>query len=113
MHWRACKSTGSPLFDGPVSEWDVNKVRLVYWSSLYDSVYESPDRPPQYIIDDNKLLDEWFEAQTEELEERAEKNYREKYRQGKATNMPSAYNHQTVFTIKRSSSKKSVVKNNG
>lgn len=57
------KATGTPIFSGPIGDWDINKVSLCWWSKFYDSVFEHPERPPQHIIEDNKELDRWIEMQ--------------------------------------------------
>ncbi|MGE4412481.1 MAG: hypothetical protein AB7E45_02130 [Candidatus Caldatribacteriota bacterium] len=72
---------------------------MVYWSSLYDSVYNSIDRPPQWVIDDDDLLDKWLEEQMKELEDRAEKEYRDK--RGMAKSARSAWEHEEVVSIDR------------
>jgi len=71
MMWTAARKTGSPLFDGSIANWDINKLHLVYWSAFYDGVYEHPERPPQRIIENDELLDAWVHEQTEALEKRA------------------------------------------
>lgn len=72
--WRASTKTGSPLFDGPVMDWNINQVALVFWSNFYDSIYEHPERPTQKIIDNDDLLDKWVEDQAKKMEDRAKKN---------------------------------------
>lgn len=60
--WLASKTNDS-LFGKPVINMTRNQETLVYWSQVYDSVYESIDRPPQSVIDDDAALDRWFEQQ--------------------------------------------------
>lgn len=74
MIWTGARRARTPLFAHPVSEWNVNQLQLVYWTSFYDSVYEHFERPPQRIIDNDALLDQWVEAQQREMEERAQKH---------------------------------------
>ncbi len=36
---------------------------------FYDSVYQSADCPPEWVIQDNEMLDKWWEAKVREIEE--------------------------------------------
>lgn len=60
--WLAAKNIKS-LFGKPAINLTRNQETLVYWSQVYDNVYESLDRPSQDIIDDDDRLDKWFEEQ--------------------------------------------------
>ncbi len=62
FRWNGAKGIGN-LFGKPVSEFDSEQQSLLYWSQVYDSVYESMDRPPEDIISDDDALDKWFEDQ--------------------------------------------------
>jgi hypothetical protein len=73
---------------------------------MYDNVYESVDAPPDWVIEDDKLLEEWFEVVTKEYNERREKNYREKMKG--TTNMVSAFKAEEVIVIDRSKPKGAV-----
>lgn len=33
---------------------------LISWSSMYDKIYESPDCPPEEVIEDDDMLDGWL-----------------------------------------------------
>jgi len=70
LYWEVTKTTND-LFDGPVSSWSINQRELAYWSTVYDSVYGSIDRPAKYVIDDDDLLDSWFIRQGEKIDGRA------------------------------------------
>jgi hypothetical protein len=63
FRWNGAKSIGD-LFGKPISEFDAEQQSLLYWSQVYDSVYESMDRPPEDIINDDDALDKWFEDQS-------------------------------------------------
>jgi hypothetical protein len=59
--WKAaCKFGTSPFSNEHMTN---TQYYLVYWSSVYDSVYESMDCPSQSVIDDDAALDSWFEEQ--------------------------------------------------
>lgn len=92
--YKASVKTGSPLFDGPTIDWNINQVALVFWSSFYDNIFEHPDRPDTKTIDNDDLLDRWVEQKGKEMEERARKNARDA-RNG--TNSRSAYDHDDVI----------------
>jgi hypothetical protein len=70
FRWSGAKSIGD-LFGKPVIEFNVNQQNLLYWSQVYDSVYESMDRPPDSIIDDDEALDKWFEDQAKKRKQKA------------------------------------------
>jgi hypothetical protein len=90
--WKASTKTGSPLFEGPTVDWNINQVALVFWSNFYDNIFEHPERPEQRIIENDDLLDRWVEQKGKEMEERAKKNARkDKY------GPSSAYDHDEVI----------------
>lgn len=60
MQWSAGKSVGD-LFGKSIIELDAEQSALIYWSQIYDYVYEHPDKPDDEVIKNDKLLDEWFE----------------------------------------------------
>ena len=62
FRWNGAKGVGD-LFGKSVCEFDAEQQSLLYWSQVYDSVYESMERPPEDIIDDDAALDKWFEDQ--------------------------------------------------
>lgn len=61
IFWRACVETHSPLFDGPTTSWDVNKLLATYWSNFYDNIYKHPNAPGEEIINDDIRCDKWIE----------------------------------------------------
>ncbi len=58
--WNAAKKTGDSLFNKPSTDYSPEQALLCYWSLMYDSVYESMDRPLDRIIEDDVALDKWF-----------------------------------------------------
>lgn len=70
--WSAAQKTGD-IFGKPLINLTDNQKELIYWSCIYDSVYESIDRPSKDIIEDDDLLDSWFIIQGEKVEERSKK----------------------------------------
>jgi len=70
FRWSGAKSIGN-LFDKSIIEFSVDQQNLLYWSQVYDSVYESMDRPPDSIIDDDAALDKWFEDQSKKRKQKS------------------------------------------
>ncbi len=62
FRWNAAKNIGD-LFGKPIMELDTEQQSLLYWSQVYDSAYESYERPSREIIEDDDALDKWFEEQ--------------------------------------------------
>ena len=63
--WRSLWSTynklGMKLFlNEDVHEITHNQKNLIVWSTLYDNIQESPDAPPDEVIEDDDMLDGWF-----------------------------------------------------
>ena len=58
--WKASKQTGSEIFKGTSSDWDINKVEICYWSDFYDSIFSYHTPPPEHIIDDDDALFDWI-----------------------------------------------------
>jgi len=63
FRWNGAKSNVDNLFGKPIIEFDNNQQNLLYWSQVYDSVYEAPEPPPDEVIENDAKLDAWFEAQ--------------------------------------------------
>ena len=68
-YWR-CKWIGSKknrgvktLFDREMYDLTMDQFRLVYWSQVYDSAFESMEAPSDEIVDDDKQFDHWLEEQ--------------------------------------------------
>lgn len=62
FRWMAAKH-GEHLFGKPISEWSEMQNMLVYWSEYYDGIYESIERPPDYVIEDDASCDAWVKDQ--------------------------------------------------
>jgi hypothetical protein len=74
--WRykwSCNKSIVNIFGKTTTELTEDQSALIYWSQLYDSVYEAYERPSQDIIDDDDLLDEWLKSQSEKAERDANK----------------------------------------
>lgn len=71
LMWNGSRKTATPLFPEETVHWDINKLQLTHWSSFYDSVFEHMERPDDYVINNDELLDKWVEQQAEEFKQRA------------------------------------------
>ena len=72
MRWAVCKDTGTPMFAGPVVDWNELQVYLVYWLSFYTGIEGAYERPPDRVLANNALLDKWIEKRGKELDEQHE-----------------------------------------
>jgi hypothetical protein len=72
--WNIAKKAGH-LFDGPVSGWSKVQKELGYWFTFYDYVYESLDKPPNEVVENDTLLDEWIEEENKKYEAKQNKEY--------------------------------------
>src|SRR6266496_2400452 len=56
-YWMCRKACGDKLFGICAIDLSDDQKSLVYWSLLYDGVYEHPDCPSQEVIEDDDMLD--------------------------------------------------------
>lgn len=61
--WGASKTSGDTLFGRPSTTYTTEQALLCYWAMMYDSVYESLEKPSDKVINDDEALDKWFETQ--------------------------------------------------
>lgn len=64
--WIAYCKGGCRLFDNALSFMTDLQKALISWSIIYDGIYDNPEKPPQHVIDDDKLCDEWLKNQSKE-----------------------------------------------
>lgn len=57
--WTGSRKRDS-VFDKCAIDLDKNQLALISFSQMYDNVYESPDQPPEDVINDDDALDGWF-----------------------------------------------------
>lgn len=69
--WTMGKNDSISLFGKNIPDLTSDQSNLVYWSQVYDNVYGAYERPPQRIIDNDVLLDKWFEDQSRKAEKEA------------------------------------------
>lgn len=72
--WILNESGNINLFDNKDRELSIDQKNLLIWSKTYDNTYESMDVPPDYVIEDDDMLDGWFLVQKKEREEKKMKD---------------------------------------
>jgi len=65
--WGAGKQEGS-IFGKPSSLLSHEQRTIIIWSRIYDSIYESPECPPEEVINDDDCLDGWMLVQSHNRE---------------------------------------------
>jgi len=85
IYWKACIKTSTPLFDGPVTSWDINKLLLTYWSDFYESIMTHPNAPSDEIINNDITCDQWVEDQMRQVQGQAEDGVVKRHEGGKVT----------------------------
>lgn len=68
--WMANKNNGRWFNKSPEECSDLQQA-LLYWSCIYDIVFESMDRPIKDVVEDDDLLDSWFLRQADKIEKNA------------------------------------------
>ena len=91
--WMIGKTTGS-LLGKCAAQFTVNQTQLCTYSSMYDNVYESSERPNDKIIDDDDCLDGWFIVQRRKYEKD-----RKQQEVDALTSNPKIANSQEVFVM--------------
>ena len=81
FRWIASKH-GEQLFGKPIAQWSEMQNMLVYWSEYYDSIYDSIDRPADYIIEDDAACDAWLQNYNKKITNDRLNNKKDK-KQGK------------------------------
>lgn len=98
--WRSlwsCKTVEGAVFGKPATELSDEQRTLILWSKIYDSAFEHPDCPDDFVIQDDDMFDGWMIVQREEREKQ------QKERAGaKATGNEKINNSGEVFHIAQS-----------
>lgn len=69
MIWGLNRENLVDLFNRPIADFSQNQKMLVYWSRVYDSVYEDPNKPEEEVIQDDEQLDMWLSNRQDEDKE--------------------------------------------
>lgn len=75
IRWSTCKRTPFELFHRHLPSISQDQFLLIYWSQIYDMAYESMDRPPDHVIDDDVKFDTWLEEQIKKNKSKTEQQY--------------------------------------
>lgn len=94
--WLAAKTIDS-LFGKSVLDMSDEQTMLVYWSQIYDSVYDAYERPPQEVIDDDLKLDEWLESQSKKTDADIKKTFNEKNNKKRGHVSKAVNRHGEIF----------------
>jgi hypothetical protein len=86
----------SNIFRGNILDWTVSQRLFAYWCGFYDNIYESYERPPERIIDDDELLNIWLEKQGEKTKAYAEESWG---KLGATKDIKTAWDHPEVMTF--------------
>ena len=63
--WPTLKTNGR-IFDN--TNLTTEQTSLISWSTMYDRIYESPDCPPEEVLEDDDMLDGWLLIQKRQRE---------------------------------------------
>jgi hypothetical protein len=63
--WPVLKTNGR-IFDN--IDLTTEQISLISWSTMYDRIYESPDCPPEEVLEDDDMLDGWLLIQKRQRE---------------------------------------------
>lgn len=66
--WAARKFCGRGVFDIASVDLADDQRSLLIWSSVYESIYEHPECPPEAVLDDDDTLDGWMILQRRKRE---------------------------------------------
>lgn len=73
--WLTTKKSGN-IFGKPAYQLTDTQRILVSWSTMYDSIYENPDAPPDDVIENDNLLDQWIKQQSNERKKKIKEKYK-------------------------------------
>lgn len=73
--WRGRWACYRKMLKCPFTNEDIslNQENLIYWSAIYDNVYEAYERPPKKVVFDDDLLDSWLLNENEKHESESNK----------------------------------------
>jgi hypothetical protein len=92
--WFCKKATGDRVFPCSAIELTDEQKALVYWTQVYDNIYEHPNCPPEELINDDDALDGWFIIQKRKRSKETDKEWLESH----ITN-PDIKNSGDVFVV--------------
>ena len=75
--WRIRKSSGRIFRKWKNRDMSFEQYRIISWSTFYDSIYKSPECPPDEVIHDDDAIDGWAAKQMKERESDVKKKFGE------------------------------------
>lgn len=72
--WVLHQSNSIKLFAHNDRELSIDQKNILIWSKMYDNVHESLDSPPDFVLEDDDMLDGWFIMQRQKREEEKKEN---------------------------------------
>jgi hypothetical protein len=66
--WASRKFCGRGVFDVASVDLSDDQRSLLIWSSVYESIYDHPECPPESVIEDDDMLDGWMIIQRRKRE---------------------------------------------
>jgi len=83
IRWNIGKKNVSTLFGADIRDLNDNQLELLYWSQVYDNVFDSAEPPPESVIEDDNKLDAWLkEKHKEHTAKRANRSVEKKGKRG-------------------------------
>jgi hypothetical protein len=67
--WSSSRENLMGLFNRSVADLGLNQKLLIYWSKVYDTIYEDPNKPEEDVIIDDIECDNWLENRSLERAE--------------------------------------------
>ncbi len=76
IKWAGSKKNGGvkTLFGREMYDLTLDQFRLVYWSQIYDSAFESMEPPTDEVVANDKLFDAWLDEQAEKRKQAKNKS---------------------------------------
>ena len=105
--WQASKR-GESLFGRPIAEWSESQNAIVFWSQYYDSVYDSMDRPPAHVIENDAACDAWVEDQNKKVSAKSSSTTKQDRSALGNKTASKSKNHQEVFMMVQPDDKEAI-----
>ncbi len=87
------RKLNSHIFDGNIT---MDQMRLASWSNMYDTVAQSPECPPRFVLEDHDMMDGWLISQRKERDKDQKKHEIE----GRLTNEKISSSDEVFIKVK-------------
>jgi hypothetical protein len=78
LYWTVSRDTATPLFPHSAVEMTELQYHLLLWSRIYDTAYESMNRPTDDVIKDDDKFDAWYKQESDKIDAENRKNATER-----------------------------------